>query len=138
MKAVPRAAPGSLQRRQGRLWAGLDAEFVESARLRLLQQRTFRVSQLTELATWRPDVTDAGRVELQGSLRAAARTALAEADAALDRIERGTYGRCTGCGRLLSMARLRAIPSAPFCGPCHRVWDDLGGQSQVRQLRASR
>jgi RNA polymerase-binding transcription factor DksA len=138
MNAQARGAPGLQARQEGGwrrtpgtgqaelVWAGLDPEFIESVRLRLLKQRTFRVAQLKELATWRPDVmADAGQREMHGSLRAAARAALIEVDAAIRRIERGTYGLCAGCGQRLSRTRLRAVPSAPLCGPCHRDLDDL-------------
>lgn len=35
---------------------------------------------------------------------------LAEVEAALERIQKGTYGRCEVTGRRISAARLRAIP----------------------------
>ena len=34
---------------------------------------------------------------------------------ALKRIEDGTYGKCTACGRPIEAARLEAIPWAAFC-----------------------
>jgi DnaK suppressor protein len=34
---------------------------------------------------------------------------------ALHRIEDGTYGKCTACGRPMEAARLEAIPWAAFC-----------------------
>lgn len=39
-------------------------------------------------------------------------------DAALARIEAGTYGDCTDCGVHISVARLHATPEAPRCIPC--------------------
>jgi len=39
-------------------------------------------------------------------------------DAALARIEAGTYGDCTDCGVHISAARLHATPEAPRCIPC--------------------
>jgi RNA polymerase-binding transcription factor DksA len=45
---------------------------------------------------------------------------LAEANAALGRIERGTFGRCEGCGRPISRARLEALPYARQCIRCAR------------------
>lgn len=38
--------------------------------------------------------------------------------AALERIERGTYGQCTECGRAIEPARLAAIPEAATCLQC--------------------
>lgn len=43
---------------------------------------------------------------------------LGEIDAALARIEAGTYGRCENCGRAIDDDRLRALPTTVFCGDC--------------------
>jgi RNA polymerase-binding transcription factor DksA len=37
---------------------------------------------------------------------------------ALERIDRGTYGRCARCGRDIAPERLDAIPYARHCAPC--------------------
>jgi DnaK suppressor protein len=39
-------------------------------------------------------------------------------DAALDRLHRGRYGRCTRCGGPIAHARLRALPFAARCQAC--------------------
>lgn len=41
--------------------------------------------------------------------------ALQDVQAALERLEAGTYGKCVVCGRPVEPARLRAIPETPFC-----------------------
>jgi len=46
------------------------------------------------------------------------RALLDEIDAAVDKIERGTYGTCDNCGQPIKMARLERIPSATFCVEC--------------------
>jgi RNA polymerase-binding protein DksA len=45
---------------------------------------------------------------------------LAEIDAALKRIEDGTYGTCTNCGKQISEERLEARPWATLCIDCQR------------------
>jgi DnaK suppressor protein len=40
---------------------------------------------------------------------------LAEIEAAVQRLERGTYGTCQACGRPIGDARLEAIPATRFC-----------------------
>jgi DnaK suppressor protein len=40
---------------------------------------------------------------------------LAEIDAALQRLERGTYGICQACGRPIGDERLEAMPATRFC-----------------------
>ena len=45
---------------------------------------------------------------------------LQEIAAALNRIERGTYGRCEECGTEVSRERLQAIPYTRWCVACAR------------------
>ena len=44
--------------------------------------------------------------------------ALAEVEAAIVRLSEGTYGRCEGCGDMISAARLEAMPTARRCMSC--------------------
>lgn len=48
----------------------------------------------------------------------AARERLAEAEAALRRMDEGTYGICADCGRQIPEARLEARPLAVRCVEC--------------------
>lgn len=43
---------------------------------------------------------------------------LAAVEAALSRIDAGTYGECTDCGADIAPARLHAAPEAPRCLHC--------------------
>ena len=43
---------------------------------------------------------------------------LAETQAALDRIEQGTYGRCERCGGAIGRQRLLALPAIRYCIGC--------------------
>lgn len=43
---------------------------------------------------------------------------LAAVDAALQRIENGSYGQCTTCGSTIPPARLQAAPQAERCIAC--------------------
>lgn len=45
---------------------------------------------------------------------------LGEIDAALKRIEDGTYGTCVNCGAQISPDRLEAMPWATLCIDCKR------------------
>jgi len=42
-------------------------------------------------------------------------TELEQVRDALRRIEQGTYGKCTDCGRAIEAARLEAVPWTPYC-----------------------
>ncbi|GAA1438872.1 TraR/DksA C4-type zinc finger protein [Leifsonia poae] len=44
-------------------------------------------------------------------------------DAALARIEEGTYGRCMRCDRMIGVERLRARPTAELCIACAMTVD---------------
>jgi RNA polymerase-binding protein DksA len=46
---------------------------------------------------------------------------LASIDSALARIDEGTYGTCTNCGRPISEERLEALPWAELCIDCARL-----------------
>jgi RNA polymerase-binding transcription factor DksA len=46
------------------------------------------------------------------------RRELAEIDAALLRIEAGSYGSCQNCGGPMGLQRLRALPEARYCVAC--------------------
>jgi DnaK suppressor protein len=49
---------------------------------------------------------------------------LAEVEAALERIEAGTYGVCQDCGQPIRKERLGAIPYTPRCLKCARGHSD--------------
>lgn len=46
------------------------------------------------------------------------RERVAEVDAALDRLARGTYGTCARCGSPIPVERLRVLPTARTCVTC--------------------
>jgi RNA polymerase-binding transcription factor DksA len=46
---------------------------------------------------------------------------LREVEAALAKLEAGTYGRCETCGNAIAEARLEAMPSARQCIACASV-----------------
>ena len=46
---------------------------------------------------------------------------LAQVEAALARLDAGTYGACAGCGRPIAPERLEAIPWAALCIDCQRT-----------------
>jgi DnaK suppressor protein len=53
--------------------------------------------------------------ELDEGLEEGAKETLAEIDAALQRIEDGTYGICEACGKPIGAERLSAIPWTRLC-----------------------
>jgi RNA polymerase-binding transcription factor len=59
--------------------------------------------------------------ELELTLEDNAGHMLASIDAALARIDEGTYGQCENCGRQISGERLEALPYATKCIECKRL-----------------
>jgi RNA polymerase-binding transcription factor DksA len=85
-------------------------------REQLLHARTFRLEQLSVVER---ELADAPHENVPRALHMAATTALAEIDAAFDRMERGVYGQCVTCARPIPEDRLDVLPMAPLCMPCH-------------------
>lgn len=57
------------------------------------------------------------------ALRDRADQQLALVDAALARLDDGTFGRCIRCGEPIAAGRLEALPWAPRCIDCQRLTD---------------
>jgi DnaK suppressor protein len=64
--------------------------------------------------------------ELDDGLEENAGRLLAEVDAALRRIDDGTYGNCVVCGRPIDEERLEAVPYATLCLDDKRA-EETGG-----------
>jgi RNA polymerase-binding transcription factor len=58
--------------------------------------------------------------EIDYTLGDSASQVISEMDAALQRIDDGTYGTCTNCGREIPSDRLEANPWASLCIDCKR------------------
>lgn len=91
---------------------------IERLARALRRQRAFRIDQLAAIEARRVP-TDPVRQEVDDALRAAARLVLADIDAALGRIESGSYGRCRRCGEAMSGQLLTELPTATWCESCH-------------------
>jgi DnaK suppressor protein len=71
------------------------------------------------------DGSRAETFQLNTGLLAAARQQLEEIEAALARVDDGSYGLCDGCGEPIMPERLEILPAARYCVAC-----------QVRQASA--
>ena len=106
-----------------------DQHVQDDARGLLEAERTHLQTQLGDLASdadeglsFDENFADSAQVAAeQGENRTLAtslRDQLAEVDRALERLDRGTYGRCTSCGEPIDAERLAAMPAAPHCIRC--------------------
>lgn len=98
---------------------------LAALRAHLLEQRQFRTAQLRQLAGAMAPRTGtthgrqaASHSEIRTKLADAARMVLADVEAALTRMDQGTYGSCHLCRKPIDHARLTIVPQARFCARC--------------------
>jgi DnaK suppressor protein len=51
------------------------------------------------------------------------RAELRQVEAALHRLDVGSYGDCADCGEAIDMQRLLALPAAERCAPCQTAFE---------------
>jgi RNA polymerase-binding transcription factor DksA len=75
-----------------------------------------------EVAGTAPDIGDQSVADLVADINQAELSRdlgeLAQVEAALERIKRGSHGVCLDCGDDIAYARLQAEPAAARCVPC--------------------
>lgn len=97
----------------------LSAAELLTFRAMLEEQRDFRLDQLAALR--RPLTRHrlgAGNREISVVLTVGAETALHEVEAALRRMQDGSYGSCVTCGGAIDVERLEILPQTPVCMSC--------------------
>ena len=97
----------------------------------LLEERSRLLAELEDIAIRAPEPMTYGSQAAAASqvfeqqrdlaLREHTRTAVAAVEAALARLDAGTYGVCTACGRAIRPERLEALPTAALCIECQRT-----------------
>jgi RNA polymerase-binding protein DksA len=68
-----------------------------------------------------------GNVAVVSALESEAVQQIAEIDAALQRLDAGTYGACVTCGEPIGEGRLRVRPAATQCRDCAELDARRGG-----------
>ena len=100
------------------------ARSVEQRRAEMEQRREYLVARLTRIEdhlddTPNPDWEEAAQEsendEVMEDLGLAGQAEIRAIDAAIARIEAGTYGDCVTCGEAISEERLDLLPFTPFC-----------------------
>ncbi|MEV8313499.1 TraR/DksA C4-type zinc finger protein [Streptomyces sp. NPDC059900] len=104
------------------------AEILAALRENLHEQRLFRQEQLQQLSAAATPRTDAARarqtssqLEVRVKLAASARMVLADVEAALERMDHGSYGACHLCRGPIAPERLMIVPQARYCARCQQV-----------------
>ncbi|MFF5966744.1 TraR/DksA family transcriptional regulator [Streptomyces collinus] len=106
----------------------LSAEDLAALRENLHEQRLFRQEQLrllggpvTSRAEDRLRQRAAAQIEVRVKLAASARMVLTDVEAALSRMNDGSYGACHLCRRPIERERLMIVPQARYCARCQQV-----------------
>lgn len=90
-------------------------------RLHTLSRRVDRISddlRRTADRDWQERAIELQNDDVLEGLDDASRAEAAAIQAALRRIDAGTYGQCARCGRAIGDARLQALPFATTCVTC--------------------
>ena len=117
--------------------AGLDKAFLDEQRALLQEERDVYLAQAEEYeaeadmlareletgdVSFDEEAGEGGAATVDRErdlvLSAQARQAVEQIDAAVARIDAGTYGLCTQCGQKIPRMRLKAIPYADLCVDC--------------------
>ncbi|HET7483050.1 MAG TPA: TraR/DksA C4-type zinc finger protein [Actinomycetota bacterium] len=84
--------------------------------LNLDQNEQASVDELSSIDQHQADLaTDTFEREKEMAILRTMQDQMSEIEAALDRIDAGTYGKCEECGSDIGDERLDAIPTARFC-----------------------
>lgn len=103
------------------------AQEKEQIRVRLAQQKTDLQKRVTSIHEHARDpleqdsaeqAAQLGNVAVVSALESEAFHQIAEIEAAMQRLENGTYGVCFTCGEPISEGRLRVRPAATQCLDC--------------------
>ena len=91
---------------------------AEQARREVTGASTHEVTDRKDEATQR-SLLDVGDVQEQRDL-----DELAQVEAALRRLDAGSYGICSDCSESISLQRLQVQPAAQRCAPCQAAFED--------------
>jgi DnaK suppressor protein len=111
----------------------MDPQVVQTSREALLAGRARILDELIETEpeapgqiTYGSQAAAASQVFAQQrdlALHERAERQLLQIDAALERLDEGTYGNCQSCGQAIAPERLEALPWAALCIDCQRRAD---------------
>jgi len=70
------------------------------------------------------DANETSEQETMLGLQRSTERQLSQVNAALARLDAGTYGTCANCGKPINPARLEVHPSSIYCMDCQRLADN--------------
>ena len=103
------------------------------SRMKDVRADTGQAGVVDDVETSESDIQD----EIEFALIQMKSETLNKIDAALRRLEDGTYGDCFECGEEISQARLRALPFAVRCKDCEEAREVAAQRERVLSRRTT-
>lgn len=101
---------------------------LNARREELMGEALRTVARMNDSKESFPDPADRASLESERSatlrIRDRERKLIAKIDAALERIENGTYGKCEECGEPIGIERLKARPVTTLCFDCKSAQEE--------------
>jgi DnaK suppressor protein len=85
-----------------------------------LREDVVKPGEISSLPT-HPADTDVEGLDSQVAISLNEESLLEQVEAAIERLQTGTYGLCQQCGHTIGMERLQAVPYAAHCIECASV-----------------
>ena len=95
-------------------------------------QRELTGASALEVTDRKEDATQRQLLDLAGVQEQRDFDEIAQVEAALQRLDGGTYGDCADCGKPISLQRLRVQPAALRCAPCQAAREHAVDRSSAR------
>ena len=117
-------------------------QMLEHRRRELLHEVRGKMRDARTDSTNEHEVLDEGEIsegdvqeEIEFALIQMKAETLNKIDAALRRLEEGTYGDCFECGEEIAAARLRALPFAVRCKDCEEARETAAQRDRIMSQR---
>lgn len=110
---------------------------LERRRWQLMEELRLKVARIRDQRAEapHPDDPDDDSTDLDVTLVEITTQTLQIVDAAIDRLDRGQYGRCARCRGRISAVRLRAMPFAVHCRDCQTTREREAALGQANDFR---
>lgn len=124
MTSGPRLDPQAM-REARELLQRKHAELKESVRTLVSERREAGDGRTADTMVWAANtLDDETRIALIGRRN----QQRIQIEAALERFERGEYGRCRDCDEFIGLSRLRALPFAQRCSHCQGHSEEMASR----------
>ena len=96
-------------------------------------QRELTDSSVHEVTDRKDEAAQQSIANLDGQQEQRDLDEMAEVQAALQRLDNGTFGDCSDCGEPIFLQRLQVQPAAQRCAPCQAGFEQFRVRSSLRR-----